>query len=738
MESGEAGATPVEAGATPVEVGVSQPQPEPESACTQQAGGSTPVKPSLPVKPPRPPTGKKPTGRKVSPAWDHFDRVDHPDGRRVAICKYCKRELSAASKNHGTSSLLSHAAGCAKNPNRELRGQKTLSFEPKKEGGEEGFDLVATTFTVEAGRKAIAEMIILDELPFTFVENYGFRKFVKVLQPKFKIIPSRKTIAKEVVSIYNMERMKLKKALEGRRLCLTTDTWTSIQNFCYMCLTCHFIDDDWKLHKRILNFCVVDDHKGETVGRKIELCLRAWGIDSMFTLTVDNASSNGGTIKFLETVTKDWKGTVLEHQFLHMRCCAHILNLIVVEGLKERESSISKVRDAVRYVKSSPNRFQTFKNYVKTLGIESKSLLCLDLPTRWNSTYVMLESAVKFEKVFLRMDFEDEAYNSYFYKQQHSGGQQKSGVPGGLGAPDASDFQDCRLFVSFLKLFYNATKKFSGSLYVTSNTFFDEIYIIQSKILDLKDSSKDNLLKQMATSMHLKFEKYWGEGNKINPLLYVAVVLDSRKKLTFLKFCFSRLYGSEKAALKIAYVRDVLTKLFDYYASMHSPNVEVESVSEKSTMTTDVEMSNTNPYAFMDSEYDLYLEAEQSMGCNNELDKFLAENCEGRKDVNFDILLWWKTNSGRYQVLSKMARDVLAVPVSTVASESAFSTGGRILDPFRSSLSPDMVQVLVCSQNWLKSSVPISLRNAMDEVELLQEEYDFGKILNFLKVLLSI
>jgi hypothetical protein len=456
MESGEAGAIPVEIGATPVVAGVSQP----ESACTQQAGGSTPVKPSCP------PTSKKPTSRKVSPAWDHFDKVDYPDDRYVAICKYCKRELSAASKNHGTSSLLSHVAGCAKNPNRELRGQKTLSFEPKKEG-EKGFDLVTTAFTIEAGRKALAEMIILDELPFTFVENYGFRKFVKVLQPKFKIIPSLKTIAKEVVGIYNIERVKLKKALEGRRLCLTTDTWTSIQKFCYMCLTCHFIDDDWKLHKRILNFCVVDEHKGETVGKKIELCLRAWGIDSIFTLTVNNASSNGGTIKFLETITKYWKGTILEHQFLHMRCCAHILNLIVGEGLKEHDSSISKVRDAVRYVKSSPNRFQIFKNYVKTLGIESKSLLCLDITTRWNSTYVMLESAVKFEKVFLRMDFEDEVYNTHFHKQQKSGG---------LGAPHASDFQDCRLFVSFLKLFYNATKKFSGSLYVTSNTFFDILF----------------------------------------------------------------------------------------------------------------------------------------------------------------------------------------------------------------------------------------------------------------------
>ena len=153
--------------------------------------------------------------------------------------------------------------------------------------------------------------------------------------------------------------------------------------------------------------------------------------------------------------------------------------------------------------------------------------------------------------------------------------------------------------------------------------------------------------------MHLKFEKYCGEGDKINPLLYVAVVLDPRKKLTFFKFCFSKVYGKAKASGKIANVRAVLTKLFDHYASIHSPNVEVESLSEKSTTTTDVDMSETNPYAFMDSQYVLYLKAEQSMACNNELDKYLVENCEGRKDVNFDVLLWWKTNSDRYWSASK-------------------------------------------------------------------------------------
>ena len=98
--------------------------------------------------------------------------------------------------------------------------------------------------------------------------------------------------------------------------------------------------------------------------------------------------------------------------------------------------------------------------------------------------------------------------------------------------------------------------------------------------------------------------------------------------------------------------------------------------------------------------------------------------------MQFEILGWWKANSNRYQVLSKLARDVLAVPVSTVASESAFSTKGRILDPFRSSLSPLMVQNLVCAQDWLQALVPISFRKSKDEVKALEDEFhDLGNML---------
>ena len=107
-------------------------------------------------------------------------------------------------------------------------------------------------------------MIIIDKLPFRFVERYGFQRYSTTLQPKLQIrdTPSRQTVARDVIGIYGVEREKLREALKGHRVCLTMDTWTSIQNLNYMSLTCHFIDDYWNLHKRILNFCQVEDHGG--------------------------------------------------------------------------------------------------------------------------------------------------------------------------------------------------------------------------------------------------------------------------------------------------------------------------------------------------------------------------------------------------------------------------------------------------------------------------------------------
>ncbi|KAL5850964.1 hypothetical protein ACOSQ4_008977 [Xanthoceras sorbifolium] len=84
-----------------------------------------------------------------------------------------------------------------------------------------------------------------------------------------------------------------------------------------------------------------------------------------------------------------------------------------------------------------------------------------------------------------------------------------------------------------------------------------------------------------------------------------------------------------------------------------------------------------------------------------ELELYLLDNCEPA-NTKIDLLSWWKNSCTKYPILSCIAKDLF------VASESAFSTNGRIRDPFRSSLTHKLVEGLVCSQNWLQATYPIS------------------------------
>ncbi|KAH1063756.1 hypothetical protein J1N35_028743 [Gossypium stocksii] len=82
-------------------------------------------------------------------------------------------------------------------------------------------------------------------------------------------------------------------------------------------------------------------------------------------------------------------------------------------------------------------------------------------------------------------------------------------------------------------------------------------------------------------------------------------------------------------------------------------------------------------------------------------------------------------NSPRFLILAQMARDILAILISTVASESAFSTWWTCSDSFRSSLTPLMVEALVCIQNWLrKSNDAINLEDYVDELQTIKDVND--------------
>lgn len=193
--------------------------------------------------------------------------------------------------------------------------------------------------------------------------------------------------------------------------------------------------------------------------------------------------------------------------------------------------------------------------------------------------------------------------------------------------------------------------------------------------------SSDPFISEMATAMKEKFNKYWGDS--YNKVLAMAVLMDPTRSQPYLKFAYMKLDEPTHLA-KIKEVVESLTELFnDYY---------------KQEPVTVVQPSNVQPLG-LDAEFDQF-ETNTLSSSRSSLEVYLAEPRLTR-DPNFDVIGWWKDNEVRFPDLAIMARDILSIPITSVASESAFSLGGRTLTKYRHKLLPENAQALITTKSWL-------------------------------------
>ncbi|KAF2310786.1 hypothetical protein GH714_017197 [Hevea brasiliensis] len=323
--------------------------------------------------------------RPRSPVWDHFTKFTNSKGKIKGKCNCCSKEFCCDPKKNGTIALKNHMNVCKKHPHAIETKQTQLALQPNS--FDEVLGDVSTLSTwkydEDAIREALVQMIIIDELSFTFVDGEGFRRFMRVICPS---------------------------------------------------------------------------HKGDAIGRSIETCLLEWGLDKIFIITVDNASSNDVAISYLKKKLANWGVSVANSTYLHMRCMAHIINLVVMDGLKDVSESVMKVKDAVRYIRSFPARLKKFKECVEYEKIEGKASLCLDVPTRWNLLNV--EYSSKYERAFERYESQEPMFKLDI---------------GENGITDFYDWSQVKKMADMLSHFYELTLRISGSHYVTSNMFFSEI-----------------------------------------------------------------------------------------------------------------------------------------------------------------------------------------------------------------------------------------------------------------------
>ena len=205
--------------------------------------------------------------------------------KKKAKCKACCKMYIADSK-YGTGNMKRHIPMCPRKDTRDV-GQSLLS---RSDGS-----IIAAKFDADEFRELVASAVIMHDLPFQFVEWVAMKKMLCYLRPELHIV-SRNTCKADCLRIYNREKSKIKSLLASipGRICLTSDCWSSLTTDGYICLTAHFIDKDWNLQKKILNFCYLPPpHSGVALCEKIHHFLCGWQIDDrIFTITLDNASSN--------------------------------------------------------------------------------------------------------------------------------------------------------------------------------------------------------------------------------------------------------------------------------------------------------------------------------------------------------------------------------------------------------------------------------------------------------------
>ncbi|KAD1384629.1 hypothetical protein E3N88_42913 [Mikania micrantha] len=528
-----------------------------------------------------------------------------PDGVRKASCNACGKVYSANPKA-GTSNMKRHIPKCF---DIDEPGP------PKKRA----------PLNQAMYREKLAMSIIKHNYPFSYVEHEGTRELHKFLHNDVNFI-TRNTAKSDVLRLYDREKTILKDALQKvtSKICLTTDLWSSITTDGFMALTAHYVDNDWVLRKKVLNFrAIPPPHSGSILAEHLINFLADWGIEKkVFTITLDNAKYNDVLVECLKSHLLLNDGLVCDGDFTHVRCSAHVLNLIVQAGLKIIEGAIEKVRESVKYVRGSAARKSKFAECIQQLSLQCGKHVRQDVVTRWNSTYLMLDCALAYRRAYARLALVDFNYKTF---------------------PSEEEWARVERIKRLLKPFYDITTLFSGSSYPTSNLYFQQVWKIQLCIEE-EIHNADRVIQDMAKDMKTKFDKYW---ENYSMVLSFAIILDPWYKIKLVEYCFSKLnITKEQRETKLTSIFDGMHKLYNEY-DIRTERMHRSSVVESSNVDV---LDELDGFETFESQF-RSVEREKS-----QLTMYLEEPAVNRSQ-ELDILQYWKDNQGRYPQLVLMAHE---------------------------------------------------------------------------------
>ncbi|ESQ37609.1 hypothetical protein EUTSA_v10002435mg [Eutrema salsugineum] len=614
--------------------------------------------------------------KKKSKVWENFTIKNTEPGCRRAFCKGCNQSFaySSGTKVAGTSHLKRHidkgtcpALYHAQNNDNNNNNQLMTPYTPKSDTPRRRYRTQNSSpyvaFDQDKCRQEIAKMIIIHDYPLHMVEHPGFVSFVQSLQPQFDAV-SFNNVQGDCVATYLVEKQNVMKSLEGipGRFCLTLDFWTSKLTLGYVFLTGHFIDSDWKIQKKLLNVLMESYPESDgALSLAVANCVSEWGLEGkLFSVTFNHPASKTAVENIRPLICIKNPG-ILDGQLVIGNCVARTFSGLAKDVLDKGKDVIKKIRDSVKHVKTSESHEERFVELKEQLQVPSDKALALDDQTQWNTTYTMLVASSELKEVFDCLDTADPDFKQ---------------------PPSTEDWRHVETLCTFLKPLFEAASTLQSTENPSAVTFFHEVWKTQSD-LSRAIAGEDPYVAGIAKTMKEKVDKYWRDCSLV---LAMAVVMDPRFKMKLVEFSFSKIFG-EDAGKNIKTVDDGIHELFSEYMTLPSP------------LKPTSEGGKTDGL----SDFDTYIMETTGQNLKSELDQYLDETLLPRVQ-EFDVLDWWKQNKLKYPTLSKMARDILSIPVSAAAFDNVFDMEPREMDEYKTSLRPETVEALICAREWLLES----------------------------------
>ncbi|KAJ1426684.1 Ribonuclease H-like superfamily [Sesbania bispinosa] len=238
----------------------------------------------------------------------------------------------------------------------------------------------------------------------------------------------------------------------------------------------------------------------------------------------------------------------------------------------------------------------------------------------------------------------------------------------------------------------------------------DALWAMRETIAKVRESVKYVKSSQTHERKFFELRQQLQVPKKAASILAIAVAMDPRYKMKFVESTFAKIFG-ENAESWIRIVEDGLHELFLEYSI-----IQVLPYTETNRDEGNEAMIKTEP--FQEGSFDGSLFAAEdgfsdveffmsdftvSQQFTLELNEYLEEPLEPRVQ-EFDILSWWRINGFKYPTLSRMASDILSMPVSTLSLQILFfDTEIRKMDNYRSSLDSLTLEALICTKDWFRS-----------------------------------